>query len=539
MRATRRPSPKFSVLKRAYRVMRSGRAYSRVTLWFRTERQRFALRVESRLRRGKPLADPLICVLGCCRQDSIYWSYRVSSVRNGLGYTHYSAEALQMLQIVAGLAPAQPTTRFRNALVALPLTSLMQLRREFDETDMFIVEVASRLKYQGDGDDVYHHVAFDAPPPGLKLAGIRRVEQTDAEIESDLIKIRELVAPRPLIVVSHLVTRQDGKRAELRCGVAKMCERLQVPFIDLLSGCSGPEVGELVEDEPTIAHLTPKGHRYVHGLYQDAIDAELVLQSRRALVQVFPHPESPERYHGLGDFLQGAAYLMRFTEGSDVRARVSLSGSALGDFLVNTYPLSSASLHGMSRFYHEDPVKVDSMRTVMFTNKRISGSWAPVERSELLKACLTPRIEFQSWLDDLFVSLGLTNGEYEVLHVRLGDVISAAKKSIPNRVLGNVRSELSKMTANTSRSVLVLTDAPQLHGRLKSESGSVVFTSSAGHIGLNPFNADVVRSTLTDFFLLGQSKSIRTLSVYPWVSGFAKSASDVWALPLTSARLEL
>lgn len=478
-------------------------------------------------------SGPLVMILGCCRQDSIYWTYKVTNLRNGLGYTHYPLEAIEVLRVLTGIDDLYPEARFRNALIGLPIADVSALREEFEKSNIVIVEVASRLRYRDIQGRAYHHVAYDSPPSFLALPDIFVSESTDRELESELQEIRRMVAPRPMIVVSHLVTRSQGRRAELRDVTSGICHRMNVPFVDLLEGISPDHVGDLVQDEPVIAHLTPKGHQMASRRYQTAIDRCHQDFAIDKLVQVFPPPEAHDKYHGFGDFLQGAAFIYEYSKRAGLEVEVSLSGTSLEKFVTNTFPLSTLDLNKLNRTYHEDALPVARGITPVFTNKRLKSTWRPETRQWIRQRCLAPNPDFRDYIQNRLNELGLESGKFEVVHIRLGDQHMAEGSSTDWLAAERLLSGIAKSISVKGLPQVVMSDSPAIFD-FDFGPETITAESSQGHIGRDPTNADVALDSLTDFFILGNSARIHTYSVYPWVSGFAKSASDVWSIPLVS-----
>ena len=481
---------------------------------------------------------PVVTVLGCCRQDSIYSRYEVTGIREGLNYTHYPREAVEVVKTLSGESGWDPEIRFRNAQIGQVLASQEDLQRDFRRTDVFVVEAASRICYTDDKGRAYHHLIADDPKLRVRYPTVSVCELTTAEIESDLLQLSQLVAPRPMVLVSHVVTRDHGPRVQLKEEIREIARRMDVPFVEPLSGISLGERRSFVEDEVVISHLTRRGHAIAREQYREAIDAAFERYRQPEIIQTFPKPATETEFHGLGDFIQGAGTVLQLARKLKILGSVSLSGTALAEFLVNTRPLPEPMYRNPTRFYHGAPIPKLTTKSVVFTNQRLGQTWDSEISNATRRLCLTPRISFEEDLSRVRASLGVSEHCYRVLHLRFGDEHVSPTK-VPFRWSQMIEAALAKLHEAPNgkfSQVIVMSDQPALATKLLLGSPVTVLPSNrrGRHIGLALTDPVVVRNVLVDFFLLARSCQILSLSVYPWVSGFAKSASDVFGVPLAS-----
>ena len=224
-----------------------------------------------------------LTILGSCRQDSLYHMYPVTSIRDSLTYPHYTKEVIQALEFCKGISPIPyPLTQslFRSGILSKRPLDAAQFYDDFFTTDVFVIEIASRITYLYKGFYAHHIVTepeYGFPDPENVVTG----ELTDEEIEADLLRIKELVYPKKCMVVSHIYTRQSGKRYELVKLLERLCDKHSIPFFDpiqKLGPVAAPAPGPgpdpaLFKDEPLLSHYTEYGHSQIAPFYKKFIES--------------------------------------------------------------------------------------------------------------------------------------------------------------------------------------------------------------------------------------------------------------------------
>jgi hypothetical protein len=218
-----------------------------------------------------------ITVFGSCRQDSIYKIYNTTNIRDNLTYPHYSKEVLQAIEFCKGIStmPVNLTQyMFRSGILnKSPLNSEM-FKNEFNTTDLFIIEIASRISYEYSGYYAHHILTEEKYGFGDRSNIIQR-DLTDEEIEQDILRIRELLDGKPFIIVSHIYTRKSGKRYELVKLLKNICENHNIPFFDPDEQLIGKDPKLLYAQEDLLSHYTEYGHQEVEMLYKNFIEKNL------------------------------------------------------------------------------------------------------------------------------------------------------------------------------------------------------------------------------------------------------------------------
>ena len=215
-----------------------------------------------------------ITILGSCRQDSIYDIFPVTSIRNNLTYPHYTKEIIEVIEFCSKKKtyPEVDTTYiFRSGILDRKVMNPNLFFKEFNETDLFVLEICSRKAYTYNGYYV-HHILSEPKYEFTDIQNIEVYHQTDEEIEEDILKIRELLSPKPFFIVGHICTYSHGSRYELIQLLKKLCEKYNIPFFDTMEELKGYNTNSLYEKESKLSHYTQYGHSVVREKYKDFID---------------------------------------------------------------------------------------------------------------------------------------------------------------------------------------------------------------------------------------------------------------------------
>jgi len=117
-----------------------------------------------------------------------------------------------------------------------------------------------------------HHIVtepqYEFPDP----SGVETRDLTDEEIEADLLRIKELLKSKKYMIVSHIYTRQTGKRYELVKLLERLCARHAIPFFDPVVR-SGLLPEGIYKEEALLSHYTDYGHSQIAPHYKKFIES--------------------------------------------------------------------------------------------------------------------------------------------------------------------------------------------------------------------------------------------------------------------------
>jgi hypothetical protein len=219
------------------------------------------------------MQKPTITIFGSCRQDSLYSHFKVTAIRDGLTYPHYSKEILQAIEYCTEEISTKKIEKwiFRNSSIGKEVLDRKKLVRQFKRTNIFVVEIASLMEYKH--RELYlHHEIYDSYEtvsqtikdflPAKEDIEVR--EQTFAELTSDLQEIVRILGKNRLVFATHFSTRLSGKRAELINVITTFCAENNIHCFNPSEMLEFYTEDQLFENERVLSHFTPLGP-YVAG----------------------------------------------------------------------------------------------------------------------------------------------------------------------------------------------------------------------------------------------------------------------------------
>jgi len=140
-------------------------------------------------------------------------------------------------------------------------------KTEFDNTSLFLVEIASRIAYvhtfgNAPNPTYLHHIAEEREYGFPYRDQIMKQDLTDDQIEEDILTIRRELYPKPFIIISHFATYDHGKRYELIKLLETICAKYDIPFLNQ-SDIVAKYGTDILQKEPILAHYTDVGKTYV------------------------------------------------------------------------------------------------------------------------------------------------------------------------------------------------------------------------------------------------------------------------------------
>jgi hypothetical protein len=206
-----------------------------------------------------------VTILGSCRQTPIKQYVEVTSIQERLTYPHYTKEIIQAIEFCKGehsIRPEDTQYCFRTGILNKCQLSHLDFISEFNATDIFLVEIASRIKYTWKGNYL-HHICEEETYGFPYRNEITTVDQSDQEIEDDLDTIRRLLYPKPFIVVSHISTYTNSKRHSLCLLLQTLTYKYGIPFYNPSTLLEQYSISELFQSEKIICHYTKFGEQVV------------------------------------------------------------------------------------------------------------------------------------------------------------------------------------------------------------------------------------------------------------------------------------
>jgi len=427
------------------------------------------------------------------------------------------------------------TDWMRSVLLYGGEPDLEYMRKEYAQTDIFVLEIASMLAYELDGV-FFHHIAYDEPTIAKLFPGIIKKTLTLEELANDIATIRDSICPRPLLVVSHIYTYEAGSRWRLALDLKDICQNLDVMFIDPMSFLDRGPLELAVVSEKVISHLTPAGHSLMGDAYASRIHKAISLVNAPTLIQVFPPKVNEEAFHGFGDFIHGAARIFELSEQAGFAAGVSYSGTAFTHWLWNRTSTPHENRQNLARLYHSqnaDSTFLDAK--YVFTNQRAQLPWSTKTREWVVNECLRARPTLEEAITSRRRELSIENCLFDVIHVRLGDRYTVDHEQVPVLLQDSVKVEIHKILNIKRQKYVILGDARWLVLKILG----LPFEEQLGttHVGLVQNDKEIIGDALIDFFLMRDARHIHSLSTYSWGSSFCSTAAMAFQIPYTEIQI--
>ena len=209
-----------------------------------------------------------ITILGSCRQDSISNYYNVSYIKEKLSFCHYSSEILQAIKYLKYRNIKTEFTKycFGSGILSKCTKEITDenynfFKNEFDKTTFFLIEIATIKKFKWNNLSL-HRICIGEQFNFYDRDNIIVEDQTDEEIENDIIQIKNELYPKPFVIISHFATYEKGKRYELTQLLKYICLKHNIPFLnqsDIIK-----EFGlDILNKEEVLSHYTSQGHNIV------------------------------------------------------------------------------------------------------------------------------------------------------------------------------------------------------------------------------------------------------------------------------------
>ena len=464
----------------------------------------------------------MISILGSCRQTSI----DATLLHELLTYPHYSNEILQEILFVksgcSNISAQDCRYIFRTCLLGKTLDH-NHIKEVYDKTDVFLVEIASRKMYQY-GGYYLHHIAEEQQYGFQKRGEIKVQDETDQEIENNLIRIREELYPKKMIVVTHIYTKKEGKRYELVKLLENLCWKLGIRVINPSQRLSIYEEKDLYQSEQVLAHYTSVGHEAIKKVYEKEIEKTRI---EKTVCQIYHTSQSRMQkytFHGLGDYLRGTIYLHQQSKINNFNLQVCFSHHSLSHFLYSPSFRSIQECEDAKYFFEGviDFTHVENIFTNIFHTFPVDDDTIQFVREK----CLCPRINFQKKLDNLELPL-----IYNVIHVRSGDACFTQMNNSHLEKCINIIESLDR------ENTIIVSDSVLLQNTLAEKFNLAQLGGKKIHLGKTYDSTDAHESTLIEFFVLLNASKIYQISAYSWGSGFSTYASILGKVSLVSFKI--
>ena len=481
-----------------------------------------------------------ITILGCCRQSSLFNHFYVNDILEKINYCHYSKEVLQLIKFLKyrDIEPEYTKYLFRSYILAgygAVIDENMHhfFNNQFINSDFIVIEIASRVSYKWkQNDKVYytHEIAHEDKYGFYDKENIEVYNQSDEEIEEDLIQIKKELEGKKFMIISHFCTYERGKRWDLVCLLERLCFKHNIHFFNqtYMIYKYGKEI---LLEESKYSHYNDVGHYLVGQILKSRIDK--INTSFNELYNIYytnPFFEEIDGIYGYGDYNRGCIYLQQANEkyandGFDIK--LSFSHHILNNFLFcqDYTDINVCNNRKCIKLYEENINDFDYK--YIFTNKNYRDIIISQKTKDLIKdKCFTPRFNIKEKLNLFKSNNNITDGNYNIIHIRLYDSNIELNNSKYNIIIDNI----NKIIVPNEKYLLLCSinnyfDNIEIPGVIKT--GLL-----GGHLGKYNCTYKEAEDTVIELMLMTTSKYIYQMSVYIWGSGFSDMVNRIFDIPI-------
>ena len=268
------------------------------------------------------------------------------------------------------------------------------------------------------------------------------------------------------------------------------------------------------------------------------------------------NPNGTVKAYGLGDLLRGTIWLHQMSVKHGFNFAVDIRKHPISQYLVvnprgrndaceNEYV--DANMHKI-KIMHCDAAVAEfnaiynaSLSTpeplLMCTNMQCNEPLT-VECKQFMKTLLTPNESFAKYITQQN-ELYNVSSHYSIMHIRLGDDAFFENRTVNG---SNVNTAAKIISQYAEPNDILISDSYRFKQQLKSMNTDItMFNTHPLHLGDLSTRfveriEDSFKETLYEFFTLTNASSIKTYSVYEWMSGFVKFAGLIYDVRLTNLK---
>jgi hypothetical protein len=266
-----------------------------------------------------------------------------------------------------------------------------------------------------------------------------------------------------------------------------------------------------------------------------------------------------EKTPGLGDYLRGSFSLLQLCKLLNLEFAMDLSAHPLSKYLNKALPVEGVDysrVHYYKEFnletsWHE-AYNAEHNVNINYINGIISwlnNQQGPVvsifsnsvpfffkfrpEGIRIIREYIEPNEEMKENINRALTNLKLQPKKFGVIHIRTGDHYLKGEKLLNNRLVLKIKKKLITMT-NPKCNYLIISDSNELKRYLINFPNFHMMFKTIEHLGgesVNKENIDGIRNTLLEFYLMSNSNSVLSMSIYDHISGFSQFCCVAHEIP--------
>lgn len=260
---------------------------------------------------------------------------------------------------------------------------------------------------------------------------------------------------------------------------------------------------------------------------------------------------------GFGDYLRGCFCIFQICKMYGLEFDMDLSNHPMSEFLIisnkdkyqhldrqniswypnpNYKPTSPSKFIKDSLYFHNQFVthlnNIKDSEYFLFCNSfPVFNQVQDIARNTIYDKIL-PNPDLKMEVDHTLVKLGLSKKNFSVIHIRTGDNYLLNNHSPDFNLIKKIMRITSPFLHLKEKKYLILSDCNKIKYLFRKYSNCIFTDSCITHLGENgDKDIEKIKSTLVDFFIMGNANYIISLSPYNWGSGFSHWCSVLHKIP--------
>ena len=277
----------------------------------------------------------------------------------------------------------------------------------------------------------------------------------------------------------------------------------------------------------------------------------------KKIINVYQLDYTNGKSSGLGDFLRGCFFIAQLTSFLNIEFDIDISNHPINKYIeqeknpaIDYNNISRFYLTGIDKFMIENIGDLHKIIQELNTKKVeilafFTNCYPIYDKYDSnivnnIKNKLMPNNNMLNYINSTLKYLELNKNEYATIHIRLGDEYLVNNNSIKKIFLQKIKNFLLTKV-NSHKKYLIVSDSIILKNFLKDIPFFYILNINITHLGgegMKIIDYDSIRHTLLDFYLMGYSNYIVSLSVYDQGSGFSKYCSVLNNIPYTCFKIK-
>lgn len=291
----------------------------------------------------------------------------------------------------------------------------------------------------------------------------------------------------------------------------------------------------------------------------------------KKIVNVYQYEYINKKSTGFGDFLRGCFCLYQVCKILNIEFDIDISNHLISKFLLNVSKVENIDYNNIkfmeeqnrdstNRDDYEDSlynINEDYLNTIILllnkTNKSICAIFNyafplcnkhKLEECQFLREKFKPSLEMEDYIKSTLNELKLEKNEYSIIHIRTGDNSITTNTIIDLQLIYKIEKLIDKNIDNNKK-YLIISDCNIIKLYFKNRPNFYFIIKDICHLGgekkeyymHNENLYDMTKNTMLDFYLMSNSNSILSLSIYSHISGFSKYCAVMYNIPFSYAKI--